>query len=319
MGTGPEIYRKLGTLPDLNIRDPVSVVLMTEFIIVGSGLLGQAFGHILAGRYQAVLTHNSHPVKIEGIASRSLDLLGDLELINQFSPKCIILTAAMTNVDQCELDRESAWRINALGPRNVALAAQKVCAKLVYVSTDYVFSGEQGLFQENDPTLPINFYGESKLAGERFVQEICPDSVIARTSVLYGWNPVRQNFVTWLIDELRAGHKINIVTDQYTSPTLAGNLAEMILAIKNQSGTFHAAGSERISRYDFALKIAKIFGLEATLINPITSDKLSWKARRPMDSSLDVSKISLSAKPLSVDEGLTAMRETEMANKGATN
>jgi len=289
---------------------------MTEFIIVGSGLLGRAFGHILAGRHQAVLTHNSHPVKIEGIASHRLDILGDLDLINQSSSKCIILTAAMTNVDQCELDRESAWRINALGPRNVALAARRVGAKLVYVSTDYVFNGEQGLFRENDPTSPINFYGESKLAGERSVQEICPDSVIARTSVLYGWNPVRQNFVTWLIDELREGHKVNIVTDQYTSPTLAGNLAKMILAIIDQSGIFHAAGSERISRYDFALKIAQIFGLESSLINPITSDKLQWKARRPRDSSLDISKISGSAKPLSVEEGLTAMRETETANKG---
>ena len=97
----------------------------------------------------------------------------------------------MTNVDDCEADRLAAWKANALGPKNVASAAKDIGSKLIYVSTDYVFDGEQGMYREGDLTMPINYYGESKLAGERFVQEICPDSVIARTSVLYGWNPVR--------------------------------------------------------------------------------------------------------------------------------
>jgi dTDP-4-dehydrorhamnose reductase len=139
------------------------------------------------------------------------------------------------------------------------------------------------------------------------VLEICPNSVIARTSVLYGWNTAKFNFVTWAMEEMKRGSRINIVTDQYNSPTLASSLAEMLFEIKDEQGIFNACGSERISRYDFALKIAKAFGLDESLINPISSDQLSWKAKRPRDSSLDVSTISRFAKPLNVEEGLRAM------------
>jgi dTDP-4-dehydrorhamnose reductase len=213
----------------------------------------------------------------------------------------------MTNVDACEADRLAAWKANALGPKNVASVAKDTGSKLIYVSTDYVFDGERGMYREDDQTCPINYYGESKLAGERFVREICPDSVIARTSVLYGQNPVRQNFVTWAVDEMKKGNRINIVNDQYTSPTLSSNLADMILGIRDQAGVFHTCGSERINRYDFTIKIARAFRLDESLVNPITSDQLSWKARRPMDSSLDTSKVSRFAKPLNVKEGLNAM------------
>ena len=133
--------------------------------------------------------------------------------------------------------------------------------------------------------------------------------MIARTSVLYGWNPARQNFVTWVVDEMRKGNRINIINDQYISPTLSSNLADMILCIRDQTGIFHASGKERINRYDFSLKIARAFGLDESLVNPITSDKLTWKARRPVDSSLDTSLVSRFSKPLNVEEGLHAMVE----------
>jgi dTDP-4-dehydrorhamnose reductase len=194
------------------------------------------------------------------------------------------------------------------------LAAKDIGAKLIYVSTDYVFDGERGMYHEDDPTSPINYYGESKIAGGWFVREICPDSAIARTSVLYGQNPVRHNFVTWAADEMKKGNRINILNDQYTSPTLSSNLADMILGIRDQTGVFHTCGSERINRYDFSIKIAKAFCLDESLVNPITSNQLSWKARRPMDSSLDTSKVSRFAKPLNVGDGLGAM--VNMAKQG---
>ncbi|MHB8117565.1 MAG: dTDP-4-dehydrorhamnose reductase [Methanothrix sp.] len=287
---------------------------MSKLLVIGSGLLGREVAFAARDRFQTVLTYKNHPVEIDGCKSYQMDITGSLDLIQFISPDYIVLTAAMTNVDGCETDRLGAWKANALGPKFVASAAKDIGSKVIYVSTDYVFDGERGRYHEDDPTSPINYYGESKLAGERFVREICPDSVIARTSVLYGWNPARQNFVTWAADEMKKGNKINIVNDQYTSPTLSSNLADMILGIRDQTGVFHTSGSERINRYDFSIKIAKAFCLDESLVNPITSNQLSWKARRPMDSSLDTSKVSLFAKPLNVKEGLKSM--VNMAEPG---
>ncbi len=287
---------------------------MTDILVIGGGLLGRAVALASKNSHSTVLTYSTNPLKIEGCETYQMDMTKDVDLIRSLKPKYIVLTAAMTNVDGCETDRLGAWNANALGPKNVALAARDIGAKLIYVSTDYVFNGERGFYRENDPTSPINYYGKSKLAGERFVREICPDCVIARTSVLYGQNPVRHNFVTWAADEMRKGNRINIVNDQYTSPTLSSNLADMILGIRDQTGVFHTCGSERINRYDFSIKIAKAFCLDESLVNPITSSQLNWKARRPMDSSLDTSKVSRFAKPLNVGDGLNVM--VNMAMQG---
>lgn len=280
---------------------------MTELLVIGGGLLGREVALTARDRFETTLTYNANPLDMEGCKTYQMDITGNADLILSLRPDYIVLTAAMTNVDRCETDRESAWKVNALGPKKVATAAQAAGSRLIYVSTDYVFDGGQGMYLEDDPTNPINYYGESKLAGERSVQEICPGSVIARASVLYGWNPARPNFATWAIDEMRMGRRINIVTDQYNSPTLASSLAEMLLDVRDKSGLFHACGRERISRYDFTVKVARTFGLDESLINPISSGQLSWKAKRPMDSSLDVSRISRFAKPLSVEEGLRSM------------
>jgi len=280
---------------------------MIELLVIGGGLLGRAVASASRKSFRTALTYNSHPLQMEGCATYPMDVTGSVDLIRSLMPEYIVLTAAMTNVDACEGDRIAAWKANALGPKNVASLAKAIGSKLIYVSTDYVFDGEHGMYREDEQTSPINYYGESKLAGERFVREICPDSVIARTSVLYGQNPVRQNFVTWAVDEMKKGNMINIVNDQYTSPTLSSNLADMILGIRDQTGVFHTCGSERINRYDLSIKIARAFRLDESLVNPIISNQLSWKARRPMDSSLDTTKVSRFAKPLNVEEGLNAM------------
>ncbi|MDD1762847.1 MAG: dTDP-4-dehydrorhamnose reductase, partial [Methanothrix sp.] len=285
---------------------------MTEILVIGSGLLGRAVALASRNSCETALTYNSNPPKIKGCKTYQMDITKSVNLIRSIKPNYIILTAAMTNVDQCEVNREVAWEINALGPKNVAFAARDINAKLIYVSTDYVFDGQHGMYKENDATSPINYYGESKLAGERFVQEILKDYAIARTSVLYGWNPARPNFVTWAVDEMKKGKRINIVNDQYTSPTLSTNLADMIMSIRDQIGVFHTGGSERINRFDFCIKISKAFDLDESLVCPITSDQLCWKAKRPKDSSLDISKVSRFAKPLNVDDGLHDMARQGM-------
>lgn len=217
--------------------------------------------------------------------------------------------AAFTNVDKCEVEKDKAYEINAKATENIAKTANEIHAKMIYISTDYVFDGEKGMYSEEDETDPINYYGSTKLEGEKAVIENCNDYIIARTSVIYGAN--KKNFATWVINELKDGRKINIITDQWVSPTLNIDLAEQILALieKDEYGIFHTAGGERISRYDFVIKLAEIFGFNKELVNPTTSDKMKWIARRPRDSSLNVSKISNIKKPYKVNYALEKLKE----------
>jgi len=249
------------------------------------------------------------PSKLKNLFHLDITNKKDMVLIKKLSPEIIIHTAALTNVDYCETNKEKAWNVNVEGTRNIAEVSREVNSKLIYISTDYVFDGEKGMYKEDDRTNPVDYYGKTKLEGEKAVRELCDDYIIARTSVLYGWHP-KPNFVTWVIGKLEQGHSINIVEDQFNSPTLADDLAELIseLIDKNETGIFHTAGSERISRFKFVEKVAEVFNLNRNLINPISSDELDWIAKRPTDSSLDVSKVSKIKRPLNIMESLKLMR-----------
>lgn len=288
---------------------------MTRLLIIGSGLMGNCFAEMAVNTFATFATYNEHPLDLKGCKSYYLDITNKADvttLVQKLKPNYIIHTAALTDVDHCERDKRLARNINVEGTRHISEISRKISAKLIYISTDYVFDGYEGMYKENDSTNPINYYGVTKLGGENLVTDL-KDYIIVRPSVLYGWNLMKLNFVTWVIQELKKGNAINVVNDQFNSPTLAGNLIELILELieKEENGLFHASGSERISRLDFAIRIAEIFGLNKDLIKPITSDQLSWTAKRPTDSSLDVSKISRIAKPLDVEDGLTRMRDLE--------
>ena len=123
-------------------------------------------------------------------------------------PDIVIHAAAFTNVDDCEKNKDRAFAVNVQGTRNIADAVEKIGAKVVYISTDFVFDGKKGMYKEIDSTKPINYYGITKLNGERIVDKLLDDYIIARTSVLYGWNPFSQNFATWLINQLENRNKI---------------------------------------------------------------------------------------------------------------
>lgn len=289
---------------------------MDKLLIIGTGLLGNRIVEIASDGFEIINTYNKNPVDLRSTMSYQLDITNQkltYRLIKKLNPDYIICTAAHTGVDYCEIHRSEAYNVNVAGTRNVSEASDEIGAKLVYVSTDYVFDGAKGMYREGDVTNPINYYGKTKLEGEHVVKSTCNDWVIARTSVLYGWNPAKPNFVAWALDELMAGNRIRIVNDQFNSPTLADNLADMLIELikRDEHGVFHISGGERISRYDFAIKVAEIFDLNSELIEPITSDHLNWTAKRPADSSLDVSKISNIEKPLTIEESLEKMRELQ--------
>jgi dTDP-4-dehydrorhamnose reductase len=231
------------------------------------------------------------------------------------APNVVVHAAAETNVDRCETERDFARSVNVMGTTNIAEICAKLRAKLIFISTDYVFDGVRGNYAETDEPNPINFYGSTKLEAERAIAKISRKSLVVRTSVLYGWHPSKLNYATWVLEALREHRAVEVVTDHVNSPTLNMNLAEAIrVGIERDcEGILHVAGSERISRFDFALRIAEAFDLDPSLLVPVKMDDLGWVARRPRDSSLNVQKAQkeLGVELFGVDRSLEVMARSE--------
>lgn len=266
--------------------------------------LGLQKGHEVFSGY-------AHHRPLHGVAVK-IDLQNDssvVEAVKAVRPDLIIHTAALTDVDLCETDEKLACRMNARATETLAECARKVGAFTVYTSTDYVFDGSKGMYKEEDSTDPVNYYGYSKLQGEPYCD------AIARTSVIYGSRPAsgKVNFALWLLESMGKGETVRVVTDQYITPTLNTNLALMVLELAERKldGLYHLAGATRISRYDFAVKIARTFGLDADLIIKSRMSEMKWAAKRPDDSSLDTSKAcrSLISKPWNIEEALRTLKK----------
>jgi len=288
-----------------------------KLLVTGaSGLLGSKILKSAEEKFNAIPIHKSRQLSPNSLELDITDQKGVSELFIKLKPRVVIHTASETNVDRCEIQREHAWNVNVEGTRNIATACQKIGARLIYISTDYVFDGKRGNYEETDNPNPINHYGYTKLEGEHQAIQHCKTYSILRTSVIYGWHPWKQNFATWVICQLRQSNQIAVVEDHFNTPTLAQNLAEMTVEVveKDLQGLYHVSGSERISRYEFARRIAIAFDLNSELIKPIKTSQLStWIAKRPRDSSLDTTKIQkhLCAKPLNIAEGLDKMKTGE--------
>ena len=289
---------------------------MRIFVSGGSGLLGSKIAEIAMIRGYEVYAGYCHNIPEYGEPIK-LDLAKDtdLEVIYNIEPEVVIHTAALTNVDECEVNKEVAYKINAEGTRRVAEITKELGAFLVYVSTDYVFSGDKGMYKEDDEPNPMDYYGYTKLLGEEYCD------CIARPCVIYGAKPAsgKVNFALWIIEKLSKREEVKIVTDQFITPTLNTNLTKMLLEIAERElkGIIHLAGATRVSRYDFALRIADKFELDKNLIIPSRMDEMNWIASRPKDSSLDTSKASryLKEKPYDLDKALKILKG-ELKNKG---
>lgn len=283
---------------------------MKLLVTGGSGLMGGRVAEIGLEKGHEVFSGYAHHKPEHGVAVK-LDLTDDSSLIDAVKtsqPEAIIHTAALTDVDLCETNKELAHRMNVLGTKTLAEAAKEVGAFIVYTSTDYVFDGSRGMYKEEDATNPVNYYGYSKLQGEPYCD------AVARTCVIYGSRPAsgKVNFALWLLERMRQGETVKVVTDQYITPTLNSNLALMILELteRRQRGIYHLAGATRISRYDFAAELARIFELDANLVIKSRMSEMKWAAKRPSDSSLDTSKAfsRLDAKPWSIEEALRTLK-----------
>lgn len=237
------------------------------------------------------------------------------QVFDRSQPDVVVHAASLTDVDKCEVDQALAWNVNVIGTKNVAELATKNGAFLVYISTDYVFNGKKGCYKERDQIGPVNYYGYTKLKAEEVSLQFAPDCCIARTSVLYGTHPSagKINFALWLLNTLKSKEKVRVVTDQWNSPTLNTSLAEMVLDVVAQRlcGVFHLCGASRVSRFEFAMSLCEVFGLDSSLIEPVEASSFNWPAKRPMDSSLDVSKAQslLHVKPLELASALAVLKK----------
>lgn len=210
-----------------------------------------------------------------------------LDFICKFKPDIIVNCAAYTNVDKCESDMDMAFKVNSLGPRNLAMAAEKVGAKLLHVSTDYVFNGQGNIpFKEYDLPQPVSVYGKTKLLGEQYVRENCSRYFIVRTAWVYGY--YGKNFVYTIMKVGKEKGHLDVVDDQRGNPTNAEDLAHHILKIllTEEYGIYNCTGTGECSWYDFAREIINLSKINCT-VSPITSDNLGRAAKRPAFSSLD--------------------------------
>lgn len=294
----------------------------------GSGTLGSCAALLLAKEFEVTATYNANQVFIKGCRTVPLDITqrdNVTKLLKLLIPDVVIHTAAATNPNFCETKKELAWKVNVEGTKNIAEACSEINAKMIYMSTNYIFDGEKGNYSEADIPNPMNYYAETKLEGEKTSEKPNLNLAIARTTP-FGWSivPDKPNFATWLIGKLRNGESIFALNDQFNSPIFSANCVEALALMieKDAKGTFNIAGGERISRYAFVKKLAKTFGLDEQLTKPITCEQLLRKgvdkARRPRDTSLNVSKAvrELGFKPASVDEGLALMKQSKNSYYG---
>lgn len=284
---------------------------MKVLITGASGLLGTRLaqlaiesGHIVYSLY------NSHPCTFGN--TQQVDITDQVAVRRAFAasrPDVVFHTASITDVDLCETNPQLAMKVNGEATGFISAACREIGSYLIYLSTDYVFDGEHAYYSEEDKPAPVNAYGRSKLVGEEEMARYRSEGCIARTSVVYGWGrSYRPNFATWVYSKLAANEPVRVVTDQFASPTLNTHLARMLLEVAERRviGVLHVAGSSRISRYEFAVMLAKQFGFRENLVTPIQAETTSWKARRPHDSSLNVTKAHriLTNKPVALGEAL---------------
>lgn len=272
----------------------LSDMLYHRVLITGAnGLLGQELVRLMSRfpEYDVLATSRDADPRFSGgsCGYTPLDVTspGDVrDLFQNFAPTVVINCAAMTNVDQCEGDRDACWRTNVDAVEMLARNCQAAGARLIQLSTDFIFDGQGGPYRESDRPNPLNFYAKSKLAAENAVRGAGLDKwAIARTVLVYGAGEglSRSNVALWIIDALSKGKEVQVVTDQWRSPTYTPDLASGIERIVRfeKTGTYHLSGREYMSVYDFASLIADVFELDRNLIRPTDGTRFSQAAVRP--------------------------------------
>jgi dTDP-4-dehydrorhamnose reductase len=289
---------------------------MKILIIGASGLIG---GYLMPEFKALGQTKGTAFPQSEGFITLDMrDAKEASRLFGEYKPDIVICAAAISNVEYCQQEPVESAGVNIEGTKNIINLIKESGAKFIFLSSEYVFDGQAGPYSEEDKASPINEYGRQKLEIERFIQKELKDYLIIRTTVVYGWERQGKNFVIQLLKKLSCGIKMNVPSDQISSPTYAAELALAIrqLIEKDKRGIYNIVGSQVMSRYDFAKEACKVFGLDLKLLVPVTTEKLAQKAKRPLKAGLKIEKIKmeLGIPFLQAAEGLKKMRSEKSEN-----
>ena len=294
-----------------------------KILITGSnGLLGQKLVKLLANKSNIELLATSsgeNRIKsITGFDYASLDITNKTQVeqvFNQFKPNVVINTAAMTNVDACEDQKEACWNLNVNAVKYLIDASRHSNSHLIHLSTDFVFDGENGPYKEEDKPNPLSYYGKSKFEAEKLLQASNIKWSIARTIIVYGVvdDMSRSNIVLWAKQALEKGNPLTIVNDQFRMPTLAEDLAQAcwLIAQKQATGIYNICGKDFMSILELVNRVADFYGYDKTIISPIASTSLNQAAKRPPKTGfvLDKAIKELGYSPCSFEEGLAVVTE----------
>lgn len=294
-----------------------------KILLTGSnGLLGQKLVLLLAQNTDIQVVATSLGANrlsfINGYEYQEMDITNAqqvAEVIEKNRPDAIIHTAAMTNVDQCEGEKESCWALNVKAIEYLVEACEKHDIFFCHLSTDFIFDGQSGPYSEEDKPSPISFYGWSKYAAEEIVKRSTCTWSIIRTVLVYGItnDMSRSNIILWVKNSLEAQKPIKVVTDQFRTPTLAEDLAlGCWLAVdKKAEGIFHISGKDFLTPYEMAIKTADFFQLDKSLISQVDSSNFKQPAKRPARTGfvLDKATAVLGYNPVSFAEGIGILAE----------
>ncbi len=296
-------------------------------IITGaSGLLGANLVWAAKSRFSDLLAlYHRHPMRFPDVPSISLNLSDPhavSDLIQRTRPQWIIHCAALTDLDNCEKNPDLAYNANVLASKNLAETLAKTGGRMVYISTDAVYSGKQGSYREQDETDPVNEYARSKREGERSVLHHLPNVLILRTNI-YGWNArSKTSLAEWILQRLEQGQRVPGWRDVRFSPILANDLCNLILDLieREAMGLYHVSGSEACSKYEFAKKLAETFGFDPEYIDCTSIQDARLHTPRPLDTSLQTKKIEafLQRSMPDVRAGLQRFKELRESGFAAT-
>ena len=297
---------------------PLTNKIKTVLVTGGTGLLGKGMEETMPAGWR-ILSLHQRPYEVKDSKVKHLVLdIRDKRAVDRLFAKhrfdAVIHAAGIASVDYVEKHYAESLESNIVGTLNVTSACRKSDTYLAYISTNAVFDGTKPPYRESDPIHPINKYGQLKAECERLVTETLARYCIVRPILMYGWNHVvtRPNTATWIFDKLIRGETISVVDDVHENPLFNHQCGRALWAVvkKKPAGIFHVAGKTVVSRHGFALKIAEVFGLDASLIQPVTSAFFPDIAPRPPNTAFVTQRMEreLGVSPLTVEEGLRQMK-----------
>lgn len=291
---------------------------MKTILFTGAtGLLGKYFLDKTPPGYKVIGTYNNNLkakkkffIKLDITSKRKANLL-----INSVNPDIVVHAASLGSVDYCELHKKEASDVNVKGTINVVEACRLAKARLIFISSNAVYDGENPTYSEDSPRKPLDEYGRTKVKGENVVVTSGLPFNIVRLMTMYGWPPPsgRSNPVDWIIDELLNKRKINVVDDIYNNHLYAGSASGVLWKIIERgeiNESYNVSGRDCITRFELAVKIAEVFNLDSALVNPVKSDFFKNIAPRPKNTCFNTEKIEkdFKIKPLGITEGLNLMK-----------